>query len=84
MSNWRDEEYRGGADGKISTSDRGKLGASEKEALAMQHRNRDVSRGTHAEVEARQAARAVDTAMKTPVHSTGANNGTPAAQRRGG
>jgi hypothetical protein len=41
MSTWRDEEYRGGADGKISASDRGKLGASEKEALAVQHRNRD-------------------------------------------
>jgi hypothetical protein len=83
MSNWRDEEYRGGADGKIDTADRGKLGASEKEVLAMQHRNRDVSRGTWAEVEVRQGSRAVD-GMKAPARSTGVSNGTAADDRRRG
>jgi hypothetical protein len=66
MASWRDEEYRGGANGKISAEGRGALGWGERQALAMQHRNRDVSTGTHAEVEQRQAARAVDLALKAP------------------
>jgi hypothetical protein len=63
---WRSEEERCSGGGKISASDRGKLGASEKEALAMQHRNRDVSRGSWDEVEQRQRARAVDAGLKAP------------------
>jgi hypothetical protein len=58
------EDVRGGGTGKISAEGRGKLSVSEKEILAMQARNRDVSSGSHAEVEARQAAAAEDTAKK--------------------
>jgi hypothetical protein len=51
---------------KISSADRGTLIASEREALAQQHRNRDQSRGTPAEVVQRQAAKAADMHLKTP------------------
>jgi hypothetical protein len=52
---------------KISAEGRGPLNFGEREALAQQHRNRDQSRGTAAEVVQRQAAQPVDTALKTPV-----------------
>jgi hypothetical protein len=77
------EEYRR-ADGKISTEGFSKpLGDGERRAIEQQHRNRDVSRGSHAEVEARQAARAVG-GMKAPARSTGVANGTAQDNRRRG
>jgi hypothetical protein len=53
-------------EGKISAEGRGTLISSEREALAQQHRNRDVSRGSPAELEQRQGAQPVDTALKAP------------------
>jgi hypothetical protein len=44
------------------------LGHGERRALEQQHKNRDLSSGSRAEVEKRQGCRAVDTAMKAPKH----------------
>jgi hypothetical protein len=63
--NWRAEEYRGGGN-LISRDGRGPLSYGEQQALAMQAKNQRVSEGTHAEVEQRQAAKPVDTALKAP------------------
>jgi hypothetical protein len=80
----REEDQRGNSGGLISREGRGPLSYGEQRALEQQHRNQRLSAGTPAEVEQRQAARAVDAGMKRPTSSVGANNGTPAAQRRGG
>jgi hypothetical protein len=61
----REEDRQGGSD-KISAEGRGKLTWSEREALRVQHRNRDISVGSPAEVERRQGCRAVDMGMKAP------------------
>jgi hypothetical protein len=42
------------------------LGYGERRALEQQHKNRDESRGSRAEVERRQGCRTVDMAMKAP------------------
>jgi hypothetical protein len=42
------------------------LSFGEQQALAMQEKNRASAAGSHAQVEARQAAPAVDTAAKAP------------------
>jgi hypothetical protein len=50
----------------ISRDGRGPLSFGERMALSMQKKNVEMSTGTHAEVEKRQAARAVDTSVKAP------------------
>jgi hypothetical protein len=62
----REEDLRGNSSGLISREGRGPLSYGEQCALAQQHRNQRLSAGTPAEVEARQAAPAVDSAMKRP------------------
>jgi hypothetical protein len=63
---WRDEEYRGGGTNLISRDGRGKLSWGEKQALAMQAKNQRTSAGEPNEVRQRQAARAVDAALRQP------------------
>jgi hypothetical protein len=61
----RDEDVRGGSN-LISRDGRGPLSFGEQQALAMQSKNRRLSEGDPNEVRQRQAAAAVDTAMKAP------------------
>jgi hypothetical protein len=72
---WRAEEYRGGGTNLISRDGRGPLSWGEKQALAMQAKNRRVSEGEPNEVRQRQAARTVDGALKQPRRTSGFGGG---------
>jgi hypothetical protein len=65
----RDEDRRGNSSNLLSAQGRGVLTWSQRALIARQHAIANGSRGTHAEVEARQGAQQVDAALKAPKFS---------------